>query len=269
MSIHVGIGSWADEAYVGVLYPEGVPAKERLREYARTFRHVEVNSSYYATPRRETVRGWIEQTPKDFTFTIKLHRAFSQSPARTAEKGVLLDKLLEAVEPLITTKRLANFFLVLPPAFRPDRRRIEELDTLAERLGPFGLAIELRDRGWVQGSQRSGTLQYFRSRKLIWIAVDMPRIPGSALMPPVDEVTHRTTAYLRLHGRNPQYLEATTAAEGHHHAYTAREIGALARRVTRLAGKAKRVYVIANNHAKDFAPRTALALKERLGLSAR
>ena len=37
------------------------------------------------------------------------------------------------------------------------------------------------------------------------------------------------------------------------------------RRVKRLASRAENVRVVANNHAFDFAPRTALALKERLG----
>jgi uncharacterized protein YecE (DUF72 family) len=264
MAIHVGIGSWADDDYVGVLYPKGLPAKERLREYTRSFEHVEVNSSYYATPRPDTVKTWLDQTPKGFTFSIKLHRAFSQSPAKTAEKGELLPRLLEAVEPLRAAKRLATFFLVLPPSFTPEKKRLEDLDTLAELLAGPGLAVELRDRAWVTGKQRDATLKYFRSRKLIWIAVDMPKIAGSSIMPAVDEVTHPSKAYMRLHGRNPGYLDAKSAAEGHHYAYKPRELDALAARAKALAEKAKDVYVIANNHAEDFAPKAALELRRRL-----
>jgi uncharacterized protein YecE (DUF72 family) len=262
MAIHVGIGSWADDEYVGVLYPKGLKSSDRLREYAKSFSHVEVNSSFYATPKLATVKGWIAQTPDDFTFSVKLHRAFSQSPAKTAEKGELLQKLLTGVAPLLGKKRLATFLLVMPPTFTAEKRNIEELDTLAKQLQPYGLAVELRDRGWVTGKQRGETLRYFRERQLIWVAVDMPRIPGSQLMPVVDEVTHPSKAYLRLHGRNPKYLEAGSAAEGHHYAYSKRELTLLAKRVRALAAKAKDTYVIANNHAEDFAPRTALGLKE-------
>lgn len=263
MAIHVGIGSWGDDAYVGVLYPRGLAKTDRLREYAKSLQHIEVNSTYYATPSAAAVRAWVKQTPAGFTFSIKLHRAISQSPAK-AGAGTFPRKLLAAMKPLTDARRLACFLLVLPPRFTPERRSLEELDGLCEALAPHPLAVELRDRGWVTGRQRAGTLAYFRKRKLVWVAVDMPRIAGSALMPVVDEVTHPRLAYLRLHGRNPKYLEAESAAEGHHYAYTAREIAGLAARVRKMAGRAREVFVIANNHAEDLAPKTALALKRRV-----
>ena len=264
MKVRVGIGSWADDAYKGVLYPPGLPRAGRLGEYARHFSHVEVNATYYALPKREAVRAWVQQTPPSFTFSLKLHRAVATSPARTVEKGTLVPRLLEQVQPLVEAGRLLCFFLVLPPSFAPDRHRLDELDALVQALTPHRLAVELRDRRWVAGRQKAETLRYFRERKLVWIAVDMPRIPGSSLMPAVDVATNPSLAYLRLHGRNPSYLEAGSAAEGHHYAYSSREIASLANRVRRLGHDAAEVAVIANNHASDFAPRTALALQERL-----
>jgi uncharacterized protein YecE (DUF72 family) len=261
--MHVGIGSWGDDAYVGVLYPPGLPKAERLREYAKSFQHVEVNSTYYATPKPTVVRAWVEQTPPGFTFSIKLHRAIAQSPAKAAA-GEFPRRILTAMEPLADAGRLACFLLLLPPRFTPDRHALDELDGLAEALRPHIVAVELRDRSWVSGKQRAATLAHFRRRKLAWVAVDMPRIAGSSLMPVVDEVTHPRLAYLRLHGRNPDFLDAESAAEGHHYAYTSREIPSLAARARKLAKKSRDVFVIANNHAEDFAPKTALQLKQLL-----
>ena len=68
MNVRVGIGSWADDVYREVLYPAGVPKSERLRAYAEKLPHVEVNASYYAVPKPETVETWLRQTPPDFTF---------------------------------------------------------------------------------------------------------------------------------------------------------------------------------------------------------
>ena len=266
MSIHVACGSWADDEYVGVLYPEKLPPKQRLNGYARWFDHVEVNSTYYAIPQRSTVEGWIAQTPPSFTFNVKLHRVFSQSPMRAAQSGELVPKLLEAVEPLVKQKRLAAFFLVMPPSFAPDRRKLAELDLIAEALRPHALAIELRHRGWVTGAQKEKTLDYFREHCLAWIAVDMPPIKDSTLMPAVDVVTDPRCAYFRLHGRNPHYLEAQTAAEGHTYAYNDAELNEIAERVRRIADQADFVHVVANNHAQDFAPKAALALQKRFGL---
>ena len=269
MNVRVGIGSWADDAYTGVLYPKGLPRAERLRAYTEHFDHVEVNSSYYAIPKKDTVSGWAQQTPDHFTFSIKLHRAIALSPEKAAAKGTLVKALLENLTPLAEKSRLLSFLLVLPPTFTPERRRLEELDRLSEALRPHLLAVELRDKAWVSGTQRAATLAYFRDRELVWVAVDMPRIPGSSLMPAVDEVTHPKLGYVRLHGRNPAYLEAGSAAEGHHYAYSTREISAIATRVRRLSTQAERVLVIANNHSEDFAPKAALALRKTLGRKAR
>jgi uncharacterized protein YecE (DUF72 family) len=264
MSLHLGLGSWADPEYTGVLYPKGLPAKERLRAYATHFKHVEVNSSYYATPRPQVVVGWVEQTPPGFTFDIKLHRAFSQSPEKTARSGELVDKLLTSIEPLLAAKKFGAFLLVLPPSFGPGQHRLEELTVVREKLQPHALAVELRHSGWVSAGEREKTLAYFRRLKLTWVAVDMPRIKESTIMPPIDEVTDPALAYLRLHGRNPHWLAAKTAEERHVYPYPESELKEIAARVKHLAAQAAHVHVIANNHAEDFAPKAALALKELL-----
>ncbi|HEU5078014.1 MAG TPA: DUF72 domain-containing protein [Opitutaceae bacterium] len=266
MPIRIGCGSWADQEYVGILYKPGLPAKKRLSGYAEHFNHIEVNSSFYATPKAATTRSWIADTPDDFTFTVKLHRAFSLSPGKTAEKGELIDALLEGAAPLIEARRLSAFFLVLPPSFAPEKKRLEELDVVAEKLRGYRLAVELRHKDWVSGAQREKTLGYFRERGLVWIAVDMPKIADSTIMPAVDEVTNDSLAYLRLHGRNPKYLEAGSAEEGHRYDYPAAELKQIAERVKGLAEKAKDVHVIANNHSHDYAPKAALALKGLLGV---
>lgn len=266
MAIRIGCGSWADQEYVGVLYRPGWPAKKRLAGYAEHFNHVEVNASYYATPKQATTRSWIQDTPAGFSFTIKLHRAFSVSPRKTAEKGELLDRLLDGVSPLIEAKRLAAFFLVMTPNLVPEKSVLEDLDILAEKLRPYRLAVELRHNAWVAGAQKKKTLKYFSERGLVWIAVDMPKVADSTIMPAVDEVTNPSLAYLRLHGRNPKYAEAGSAEEGHRYQYSAAELKQIVKRVQTLAEKAKDLHVIANNHSHDYAPRTALALRKMLGV---
>lgn len=262
--IRLGLGSWSDSDYTGILYPAGLPPAQRLACYARHFNHVEVNSSYYATPKRDVVKNWVAETPPGFTFDVKLHRAFSASPDKTARDGALLGYFLKGLQPLIRARKLRVLLLVLPPEFSPGRHQLEELEVLARKLRPHPLAVELRDGAWVRGRQRQRTLDFFRARELMWVAVDMPRIAGSPLMPPVDAVTHPRFAYLRLHGRNQGWLTAKTAAERHAYNYTPCELQALALRVRRLADLAGEVHVIANNHAHDFAPKTALGLKALL-----
>ena len=264
MSVSVGLGSWADQEYVGILYPKGVAAPGRLAAYARVFNRVEVNSSYYSTPRREVVAGWAKQTPPEFTFDIKLHRAFSQSPEKTARDGDLVRYLLEGVKPLVRAKKLGVFLLVAAPSFRPERNRLEQLDPLVEKLQPHLLAVELRHHDWVSGKAQRSTLDFFRERGLVWVNVDMPRIEGATLMPSRDEVTNPLLAYLRLHGRNKAWLSAKSAADRHAYDYPPREVRELATRIRKLEAKAAHVHAVANNHARSFAPKLALALQRLL-----
>jgi len=263
MNLRLGCGSWTDDDYEGVLYPPDLPGAKRLAHYATVFNHLEINSTYYAMHPAATLAKWEEQTPLDFTFSLKLPRVFSDSPKKSAE-GDQVSRVLERAEPLIAAKKLSCFFIVLPPRFGPAKSKLEDLDALIEKLRPHVLAIELRHNGWVQSEHLVSTLEFFRSRKIAWIAVDMPQVKDSTIMPAVDEVTLPTLAYLRLHGRNTQWLEAESAADRHAYSYTEADLKEIAKRAGQLSAKAKQVHVIANNHAKDFAPKTALRLKELL-----
>jgi uncharacterized protein YecE (DUF72 family) len=265
MATRIGCGSWADQDYVGLLSPVGFPSELRLSAYAMWFDHVEVNASYYATPRKATVAQWVNNTPPGFLFDVRLHRAISMSPEKAAKDGRLLGLLMDGMEPLFQAKKFGAFLLVLSPFFSPGRHALAELDLLIEKLRPHALAIELRHAAWVRGKARATTLQYFRERKVTWVAVDMPRIEGADIMPPVDEVTQPELAYLRLHGRNAKWLEVKSAAERHAYFYDGDERGELVKRIRGLEKKAKEVRVVANNHFRDYAPKTALALKEALG----
>ena len=132
------------------------------------------------------------------------------------------------------------------------------------KSGDHQLAVEFRNRGWVEGKNREVTLSYFRERGITWVDVDMPALDDISILPPLNEVTQPKCAYLRLHGRNPKYSESATAAERHDYLYTDKELKEIATRIRKLADHAEHVHVIANNHAKDHAPKTALALKQLL-----
>ena len=45
---------------------------EYLTHYARSFRAVEIDSTYYGTPAASTVESWYRKTPPDFIFAVKV-----------------------------------------------------------------------------------------------------------------------------------------------------------------------------------------------------
>lgn len=264
MAIHVGCGSWADDDYVGVLYSKGWPKGERLTAYARWFDRIEINSFTHVIPPQRNVAKWVELTPAGFLFDVKLPPPFSDDPASAAQ-GEVRGAVFHAVQPIIAARKLGAFLLTLPPSFAPGTRRLAELDGLVASLRPHRLAVELRNRAWVEGPARAATLDYFAAHQISWVAVDMAQGEGTRLMPAVDRVTDPRLAYLRCHGRNPAYASAGSNKEGHHHDYTGVELGEIAGRIKVLAATAKDVHVTFNNHAVDFAPKAAIALKRLLG----
>src|SRR5215212_9772931 len=55
----------------GVFYPPRLPPAKWLEFYAQRFDTVEVNATFYRLPRRSSVARWVEQSPRDFVFTVK------------------------------------------------------------------------------------------------------------------------------------------------------------------------------------------------------
>lgn len=269
MAIRIGCGSWRDAEYVGLLYPRGAPANDRLHMYAQWFERVEVNSTAYAMPRADQVAIWAQQTPEGFIFDLKVPNLIADNPRAAAAQSGLIDRLLSGVAPLVHARKFGAFLLLLDPKFGPKENRLEELDPLIEQLRPHLLAVELRHRDWVQEGRRAETLRFFRERELVWVALDMPQIDYAHVMPVVDEITNPRLAYLRLHGRNDRWARLRKASQRHEYAYTEHDLAELTERIRHLAGKAENVHVSANNHAQDFAPKTALALQALLGMRSR
>jgi uncharacterized protein YecE (DUF72 family) len=278
--ILVGTSSWADPGFVKEWYPPKLPAKERLPWYARRFELVELNSSFYAVPDRNTVHGWVEVTPPDFMFDVKAHRALSRHSAPvdslppdlrelhgTPElERPLAERLVEETAPLRDAGKLGTYLLQLTPAFSPRKHRLEELDSLTEILGEHGLAVELRNRNWVEGEQREATLDWFADRGVAFVGVDAPPGDNFQIMPPIDAVTNPRIAYMRAHGRNTQgYLTGRSVAERFAWQYTDDELEEIAGRARTLAESAGEVHVAFNNNRGDDAPTAAQRFRALLG----
>lgn len=71
MRLHVGTMGWSYGFWKGSFYPEGLASKDFLAFYAKHFGTVEVDSTFYRIPRRQSVMDWKEQTPEGFVFSLK------------------------------------------------------------------------------------------------------------------------------------------------------------------------------------------------------
>jgi uncharacterized protein YecE (DUF72 family) len=286
--IVIGTSSWADPGFVEEWYPDGLPPRERLPYYAERFEGVEVNSTFYAIPAAKTTANWARVTPDDFTFDVKLHRLLSRhaagpsslptdlrSRARTNERGrvkltrrletAVADTTLQAVEPL--GDKLSTFLMQLTPAFGPRDHKLDELAPLVERLSPSApVAIELRNRFWLDEHRIERTLGWFEEHGAVFVGVDAPQgSKAPTIMPPIDAVTNPDVAYLRAHGRNLEgYLRGRSVAERFDYRYDDDELRELGERAQELAGQAKDVRLMFNNNRGADAPQAAQRMRELL-----
>jgi uncharacterized protein YecE (DUF72 family) len=288
--ILVGTSSWADPGFVKEWYPPRMASKERLPWYAQRFEAVELNSSFYAIPDRNTVHGWVESTPDGFVFDVKVHRALSRHAApveslppdmrdgvASAGRGrIILDgeletelarRLVDETAPLAEAGKLGAYLLQLTPAFAPRRNNLDELDRLVEAFRPHRLAIELRHRGWVREKRRDVTLGWFSEHGVAFVCVDAPPGDHVPIMPSeLDAVTEDSLAYLRLHGRNTDgYLTGRSVAERFGWRYTNEELEQVEQRVHAMAEQAGEVHVAFNNNRGDDAPTAAQRFRALLG----
>ena len=83
-----GAGTWN-----GIFYPAGPAGRGRgakfdeLAFYAEHFNTVEINSTFYRVPTADTSRSWVERTPTDFEFSLKLFQKFTLTPSQDVLKG--------------------------------------------------------------------------------------------------------------------------------------------------------------------------------------
>ena len=78
MAVHIGTSGWSYDHWVDVLYPREASSLERLDAYARRFRTVEVNNTFYRWPKDEVFTAWRERVPRDFLVSIKASRGLTQ-----------------------------------------------------------------------------------------------------------------------------------------------------------------------------------------------
>ncbi|MCD5349863.1 DUF72 domain-containing protein [Kineosporia mesophila] len=138
--LHVGCAMWTHKAWSGRVTPRGAGAQERLRFYANWCNAVEGNTTFYATPTRETVETWARQTDPDFRFVLKLPKVITHE-RRFVGVDEELRQFLHVVEPL--GPRIQALWIQLPGTFAPTD--VPTLEGLLRKLPPENrYAVEVR-----------------------------------------------------------------------------------------------------------------------------
>jgi len=235
--LYLGTSGWAYADWEGTLYSVGLSPGARLAEYVKYFATVEVDSTFYGTPKHVTLERWREVAPEGFLFAAKFPRELTHERnllnSRSEAEGFV--HAMQALE-----DRLGPLLLQLPPGFTVEG--MEVLSAFLRELpeGPR-YAVEVRHRSWV-GSDLPKLL---RERGVALTLVDYPR------MPRLEEAT-TDFAYIRWLGNRREF------PSGHTHPKKDRteDLRWWSGVVDRFLEGGKTIFAYANNHYQNHSPST-------------
>jgi uncharacterized protein YecE (DUF72 family) len=127
MRLHVGCAMWTHRSWQGRFLAHPLPAHERLRAYAAWCTAVEGNTTFYATPSRETVASWARQTDPEFRFVLKLPKVVTHDRRLTGAEEELR-AFLDATDHRYAVE-------VRHPAFFDDPRAVRTLEETLTTVG--------------------------------------------------------------------------------------------------------------------------------------
>lgn len=241
MAVHIGTSGWSYAHWTGVLYPDGLPPRQRLDHYVPHFRTVELNSSYYRWPRDAAFARWRRRLPPGFLLSVKapgllthVQRLYAperwlarigRALARLGDRrGVLLVQLSPTLP--VDEARLAYFLAHVPPA--------------------LSVAVEMRHPSW----HRESVLALLARHGAAYCVM------SGAGLPCVLRATARVV-YVRLHGPDPHHLYAGS--------YSDDDLRWWAARVREWDGAGHDVFVYLNNDGEGNAVRNAATLRRFVG----
>jgi uncharacterized protein YecE (DUF72 family) len=146
---YVGTSGWNYKHWRGDIYEKGFPQKRWLERIAETFNSVEVNTSFYRIPKRETVESWVEATPSEFLFALKLWRGITHY-RKLVNAGDLTERFLKSAD-AVPRRRRAPVLIQLPPNQKPNLPKLEAYIREFRKLSGNGwrIAVEFRQDEWL------------------------------------------------------------------------------------------------------------------------
>jgi uncharacterized protein YecE (DUF72 family) len=234
--VYIGTSGWSYKSWRGPFFPKDVKVKDHLRYYTTHFPTTELNGVFYRTPTVEAVRGWREQTPRDFIFAWKASKFITHWKRLTnSENSIeLLVSRLKILAP-----KAGPVLFQLPPRFKANRERLAAFLKLLPKCWPY--AFEFRDESWYEDD----ILDLLRDNDISLCLSDHRDAPSPW------EVTARHV-YVRGHGPGGAYKDH----------YPDKTLRAWARDIAKWKRQRRTVFVYFDNDQKSAAPKDAQRLIE-------
>lgn len=286
--VYWGTSSWKYGGWMGLVYNEDYPSDKAfqndcLLEYARHYTAVGVDHTYYAYPSPAMFARYVDQTPEDFRFGLKVTEAITvmrypklkrygklagldNPDFLSAEK--FHDEFLKPLEPYKGRlgPLMLEFSQFYPGMIASGSEFVERLDRFFDAVGKdtgFTFGIEMRNRGWLKtpyfdALTRHGVAHVFNSWTRMPSLSEQLDAAGS-FKPPCyvarlllkpgtqyEDAVEAYSPYDKVQEELPQVRQDT------------------AQMVETAVATGVRAYVFVNNRLEGCAPLTILGILDRL-----
>ncbi len=235
---YIGTSGWSYYSFKGHLYPYDSKPRQWLSIYAKYFNSVEINATFYRTPREKTFKKWYEETPDNFVFSVKAPKVITHIK-RLRDVEDSLKNFLSAIKPLKQKARVLLF--QLPPSFKFDPEVIESFFQILPK--DYYNVIEIRNKSF-------HCEKFIELLKKYEICLCFSDCAGK--YPSWYEIQTTDYLYIRMHGSKKLYVSN----------YEEEELRDLAGKIK--SYPVKKVFVYFDNTAEGYAVPNALRLKELL-----
>jgi uncharacterized protein YecE (DUF72 family) len=262
------------KGWFGAFYPAAKgKGFDELKYYSQVFNTVEINFTFYRPPSQAVTKTWVNKTPTDFSFAVKLWQKFTH-PMKIGRKSSEdqwqpatqedVDEFRGGIEPLAEAGKLGALLLQYPTGFHCTAENMEKVERTLQVFYDYPKVVELRHISWNESGPEIKAL--LAENRASGVLIDEPKFASSIRQDfaPIGEIF-----YFRAHGRNAKaWWRPKESWERYDYCYSRDEIKKMAERIkvaTSTPG-IKKGFAFFNNHARANAPANAIMLSQELGL---
>ena len=248
-NVYVGTSGWTYPDWLGPFYPAGSKPQDLLQYYARYFRAVEIESTFYTIPARSVVAGWKESTPPGFIFTTHVPGIIThQKMMKDCQHE--LTTFLNSVE--LLGDRLGPLLLQFPYFNKNTFASRAQFDKLLQPFlktlpKEFKFALEIRNKNWISWD----FLENLRDHSVAFV------VTAQAWMPRIDVLARALDLlcgdffYARFIGAGK---EVNTQRRDNLIEDKTSELTVWIEELKKIAERASQTYVFFSNQYAGFAP---------------
>jgi uncharacterized protein YecE (DUF72 family) len=168
MDLYVGTSGYSYKEWKGSFYPENLSAKDMLTYYSARLGAVELNNTFYRTPKPEMVESWKSQVPENFRFSVKASQGITHF-RRLKDAAHPTRLMLETISAL--DDRLGAVIFRLPSDMKKDLERLKTFLKHLPRDTPA--AFDFRHPTWFDDD----VFELLRNENRVLVVSDTEDLP--------------------------------------------------------------------------------------------